>query len=206
MAECKARFASTGAFAVSSVARKAPHLASPCAGMLFLRHRLPQAEIPGPWCPSRVMDGAEAGGIRFVGGDTVGVDGSFKIGLAGAVAVAGVAVSPRPLADADGRDDLDACYGHEGNGPSCQSDAETAGYDRIPDFLEAETGGSFVRSRTVGNASLQRPRLGQQTAVDIKKPLGSGFITRTTPQRPMRMPTRRPWGTCRSGLQRAASP
>lgn len=37
----------------------------------------PQGHAPGPWCPTTVSDGAEAGGIWFLDGETVDVDGDF---------------------------------------------------------------------------------------------------------------------------------
>lgn len=42
----------------------------------------PQTYTPGPWCPTNVSDGAEAGGIWFLDGETVDVDGNFITKLA----------------------------------------------------------------------------------------------------------------------------
>lgn len=42
----------------------------------------PQTYTPGPWCPTYVSDGADAGGIWFVDGKTVDVDGEFISKLA----------------------------------------------------------------------------------------------------------------------------
>lgn len=42
----------------------------------------PQTYTPGPWCPTHVSDGAEAGGIWFLDGETVDVDGEFITKLA----------------------------------------------------------------------------------------------------------------------------
>lgn len=42
----------------------------------------PQTYTPGPWCPSNLSDGAEAGGIWFLDGKTVEVDGPFITRLA----------------------------------------------------------------------------------------------------------------------------
>ncbi|MHA6323686.1 YHYH protein [Roseivivax sp. CAU 1753] len=42
----------------------------------------PQTYAPGPWCPTHVSDGPEAGGIWFLDGDTVDVDGDFITRLA----------------------------------------------------------------------------------------------------------------------------
>ncbi|MEZ5779100.1 MAG: hypothetical protein R3E44_12140 [Paracoccaceae bacterium] len=43
---------------------------------------LPQTYSPGPWCPTNISDGAEAGGIWFLDGEAVDVDGAFIAGLA----------------------------------------------------------------------------------------------------------------------------
>lgn len=37
----------------------------------------PQTYTPGPWCPTHVSDGADAGGIWFLDGAAVDVDGEF---------------------------------------------------------------------------------------------------------------------------------
>ena len=42
----------------------------------------PQTYTPGPWCPANVSDGAESGGIWFLDGKTVDVDGDFITKLA----------------------------------------------------------------------------------------------------------------------------
>ncbi|WP_405402713.1 YHYH protein [Paracoccus sp. Ld10] len=42
----------------------------------------PQAYTPGPWCPTNVSDGPEEGGIWFLDGETVDVDGAFITRLA----------------------------------------------------------------------------------------------------------------------------
>lgn len=42
----------------------------------------PRDYTPGPWCPGNISDGADAGGIWFVDGETVDVDGAFIAGLA----------------------------------------------------------------------------------------------------------------------------
>ncbi|WP_370399250.1 YHYH protein [Sulfitobacter sp. JB4-11] len=42
----------------------------------------PQTYTPGPWCPTNIADGAEAGGIWFQDGETVDVDGEFITRLA----------------------------------------------------------------------------------------------------------------------------
>lgn len=42
----------------------------------------PQDYTPGPWCPTHLDDTAEAGGIWFVDGETVDVDGAFVKSLA----------------------------------------------------------------------------------------------------------------------------
>lgn len=43
---------------------------------------MPQAYTPGPWCPTKITDGPEAGGIWFLDGETVDVDGDFITRLA----------------------------------------------------------------------------------------------------------------------------
>ncbi|MEO9529369.1 YHYH protein [Roseibium sp.] len=42
----------------------------------------PLDRTPGPWCPSNISDGADAGGIWFLDGQTVDVDGAFIASLA----------------------------------------------------------------------------------------------------------------------------
>ena len=42
----------------------------------------PQTYTPGPWCPTHIDDGPEAGGIWFLDGQTVDVDGAFITRLA----------------------------------------------------------------------------------------------------------------------------
>lgn len=42
----------------------------------------PQSDAPGPWCPSTIADGPEAGGIWIHDGETVDVDGAFIARLA----------------------------------------------------------------------------------------------------------------------------
>ncbi len=42
----------------------------------------PQTYTPGPWCPKHITDGPEAGGIWFLDGKTVDVDGAFITRLA----------------------------------------------------------------------------------------------------------------------------
>ncbi|MCR8725181.1 YHYH protein [Frigidibacter sp. ROC022] len=42
----------------------------------------PKTYTPGPWCPTNVSDGAEAGGIWFLEGEAVDVDGAFIASLA----------------------------------------------------------------------------------------------------------------------------
>ena len=42
----------------------------------------PQSYTPGPWCPTQVTDGPEAGGIWFLDGGIVDVDGDFVTRLA----------------------------------------------------------------------------------------------------------------------------
>ncbi len=42
----------------------------------------PQSYTPGPWCPRHIADGPEAGGIWFLDGKTVDVDGKFIASLA----------------------------------------------------------------------------------------------------------------------------
>ncbi len=42
----------------------------------------PLTYTPGPWCPTSISDGAEAGGIWFLDGQTVDVDGAFIANLA----------------------------------------------------------------------------------------------------------------------------
>ena len=42
----------------------------------------PQTYTPGPWCPTHIDDGPEAGGIWFLDGETVDVDGDFITRLA----------------------------------------------------------------------------------------------------------------------------
>jgi hypothetical protein len=42
----------------------------------------PHTYTPGPWCPPHIDDGPEAGGIRFLDGETVDVDGNFITRLA----------------------------------------------------------------------------------------------------------------------------
>ncbi|MEM5542328.1 YHYH protein [Sulfitobacter sp. AS92] len=42
----------------------------------------PQSYTPGPWCPTHVSQGAEAGGIWFLDGEAVDVDGDFITRLA----------------------------------------------------------------------------------------------------------------------------
>ena len=42
----------------------------------------PQTYTPGPWCPKNITDGPEAGGIWFLDGKTVDVDGAFITRLA----------------------------------------------------------------------------------------------------------------------------
>lgn len=37
----------------------------------------PQSYTPGPWCPTNISDGPDAGGIWFLDGETVDVDGDF---------------------------------------------------------------------------------------------------------------------------------
>jgi hypothetical protein len=43
---------------------------------------VPQTYTPGPWCPTSITDGTEAGGIWFLDGKTVDVDGAFIASLA----------------------------------------------------------------------------------------------------------------------------
>ncbi len=43
---------------------------------------VPQTYTPGPWCPTNISDGAEKGGIWFLDGKTVDVDGAFIANLA----------------------------------------------------------------------------------------------------------------------------
>lgn len=42
----------------------------------------PQTQTPGPWCPTHISDRPEAGGIWFLDGQTVDVDGAFITQLA----------------------------------------------------------------------------------------------------------------------------
>ena len=42
----------------------------------------PLTYTPGPWCPTNISDGADAGGIWFLDGKTVDVDGAFIASLA----------------------------------------------------------------------------------------------------------------------------
>lgn len=42
----------------------------------------PQTYTPGPWCPTHINDGPEAGGIWFLDGEVVDVDGDFITRLA----------------------------------------------------------------------------------------------------------------------------
>lgn len=42
----------------------------------------PLTYTPGPWCPTQITDGADAGGIWFVDGKAVDVDGAFLASLA----------------------------------------------------------------------------------------------------------------------------
>ena len=42
----------------------------------------PKTYTPGPWCPTNISDGADAGGIWFLDGKTVDVDGAFIANLA----------------------------------------------------------------------------------------------------------------------------
>lgn len=42
----------------------------------------PQSYTPGPWCPKHISDGPEAGGIWFLDGETVDVNGAFVTRLA----------------------------------------------------------------------------------------------------------------------------
>lgn len=42
----------------------------------------PAGRTPGPWCPTSIEDGPEAGGIWFLDGETVDVDGDFITRLA----------------------------------------------------------------------------------------------------------------------------
>lgn len=42
----------------------------------------PKDYTPGPWCPTNIADGPEAGGIWFLDGETVDVDGAFTASLA----------------------------------------------------------------------------------------------------------------------------
>ena len=42
----------------------------------------PLTHETGPWCPTNVADGPEAGGIWFVEGEAVDVDGDFIRSLA----------------------------------------------------------------------------------------------------------------------------
>ncbi|MEL6607612.1 MAG: YHYH protein [Pseudomonadota bacterium] len=42
----------------------------------------PTAYEPGPWCPSNISDGADAGGIWLEGGEVYDVDGAFIANLA----------------------------------------------------------------------------------------------------------------------------
>ena len=42
----------------------------------------PLTYTPGPWCPTSISDGAEAGGIWFLDDETVDVDGAFIASLA----------------------------------------------------------------------------------------------------------------------------
>lgn len=42
----------------------------------------PQTYTPGPWCPDKIADGPEAGGIWFRDGETYDVDGPFIANLA----------------------------------------------------------------------------------------------------------------------------
>lgn len=41
----------------------------------------PQTHATGPWCPTHITDGADAGGIWFLNGETVDVDGDFITSL-----------------------------------------------------------------------------------------------------------------------------
>ncbi|MDF1855847.1 YHYH protein [Pseudooceanicola sp.] len=43
---------------------------------------VPRTYTPGPWCPTNIADGADAGGIWFLDGETVDVDGAFIASLA----------------------------------------------------------------------------------------------------------------------------
>lgn len=42
----------------------------------------PKTYTPGPWCPTNISDGPDKGGIWFVDGETVDVDGAFITSLA----------------------------------------------------------------------------------------------------------------------------
>ncbi|MDX2485571.1 MAG: YHYH protein [Pseudodonghicola sp.] len=42
----------------------------------------PRDYTPGPWCPGNISDGADAGGIWFLDGEAVDVDGAFIANLA----------------------------------------------------------------------------------------------------------------------------
>ncbi len=42
----------------------------------------PQDYTPGPWCPTNISDGPDSGGIWFLDGETVDVDGAFIANLA----------------------------------------------------------------------------------------------------------------------------
>ena len=42
---------------------------------------LPATYVPGPWCPTRIDDGPEAGGVFFLGDEVVDVDGDFIVRL-----------------------------------------------------------------------------------------------------------------------------
>jgi len=42
----------------------------------------PRSYTPGPWCPTSISDGADAGGVWFLDGETVDVDGAFIANLA----------------------------------------------------------------------------------------------------------------------------
>ncbi len=44
--------------------------------------QVPQTYTPGPWCPMNISDGPEKGGIWFLDGKTVDVDGAFIANLA----------------------------------------------------------------------------------------------------------------------------
>jgi len=48
---------------------------------ITVRH-VPQTYTPGPWCPTNISNGADAGGIWFLDGETVDVDGDFIANLA----------------------------------------------------------------------------------------------------------------------------